>query len=103
MSRWEWNYEQFGDLLQGPEMQALMADRIDKARAAAEGMAQDFRVTGDYAGSFQTEVKVEDTNSGRRAVGHLRNTSDHALAVEYGNGRSHKPHHVLGKSIDYMR
>lgn len=105
--RWRWNYEEMGDLLCGPEMQALMGDRIDKAAAHARAIAPVGDPASDphpglYRDSFETSVSVERTLSGRRAVGRLRNNATYAAAVEYGNGKV-KAHHVLGRSIDLMR
>jgi hypothetical protein len=38
--KWNWDYQGFGELLCGPEMQALMEGRIDKvAERAARGIA----------------------------------------------------------------
>lgn len=104
--RWRWNYETFGELLCGPEMQALMGDRIDKAAGAARAMAPVGGAKdphpGLYRDSFETSVGVEHTNSGRRAVGRLRNNAPYAAAIEYGNGNV-QAHHVLSRAIDLMR
>lgn len=98
--RWDWNYEGFGELLCGPEMEALMSGLIDKAGAAAEAIAPEW--TGTYKRSFETEHGVKETLSGRRAYGTLRNTAPYAASVEYGNA-TFKAHHVLGRAIDHMR
>jgi len=105
--RWKWDYTAFGELLCGPEMQSLMGDRIDKAAAHARAIAPVGDAAHDphpglYRDSFSTDVSVERTLSGRRAVGRLRNNAPYAAAVEYGNGRV-QAHHVLARSLDLMQ
>ena len=100
---WDWDYEGFGELLQGPEMEAEMHAQAEAIRDRAVAIAPE--VTGDYRRSFEVSSGVEATMTGRRAVARVTNTSDHALAVEYGRGgRSgtpgHKPHYPLTRALD---
>jgi hypothetical protein len=103
---WDWDYEGFGDLLQGSEMLALMREQAEaiEARAVALSPVGEER-NGHYVERFKVTSGVEDTHTGRRAVARVTNTSDYALDVEYGSGgRSgrpgHKPHHPLTRALD---
>lgn len=99
---WKWNYEAFGDLLSGPEMQALMAKKIDAAAEAAKAMAPVGDGPDHYREHFHVETGVADINGGRRAYGRLSNDSPHAAAVEFGNRRA-PAQHVLLRATDHMR
>jgi len=101
---WKWDYRGFGELLCGPEMEALMGKKITRAEEAAKAIAPigDGVPDGHYAESFETETGVTETLSGRRAYGRLTNTSPHAAAVEFGNRRA-PAQHVLLRAIDSMR
>lgn len=95
----------FRQIATSPEMRAALKEVAEKAKAIAEGLAQDFRVTGDYADSFEiTEdtVRWDGEYPGPRAAASLVNTSDHAAAVEWGNDHSHKTHRVLGRTLDML-
>jgi hypothetical protein len=94
----------------GPEVAAAVLAVVEKAKAIAEGLSIDFVETGDYIGSFEASVEIQElpaagrSPSHRAAVGLLVNTSDHAVAVEYGfKGRSDAPtrkaHRVLGRTL----
>lgn len=94
-----------------PEMSAVVGRIAERGKEIAEDLSQDFRRTGEYASSFETAVEIQRDPVGRhpheRAVGLLRNTSDHAAAVEFGyEGRSGDPgssaHHVLGRMLDAL-
>lgn len=97
MSRWDWDYEAFGELLCGPEMQGLMGEIVARHADVARAIAPEY--TGHYRDSFKTEVRVEQTNEGRRAVGHSINTADYAASVEYGN-KTFQAHHVMVRALD---
>lgn len=99
--RLEWDYAAFGELLAGPEMQGLMAEKIKAAEVAAKALAP--VDDGEYLASFTTETGVRAGVDGTsRAYGTLRNTAGHAAAVEFGN-RKTKAQHVLLRAIDAMR
>lgn len=72
-----------------------------KGKGLAEAMAADFTVSGDYAASFnvRTDTVKLTTREGTHDVvaAILENTSDHALAVEFGNAHDGAAHHVLGR------
>lgn len=101
---WKWDYEGFGALLCGPEMEALMGQKIARAEDAAKAIApvDDGTPGGHYRDKFQTETGVAEMGGGRRAYGRLTNTSPHAAAVEWGNRRA-PAQHVLLRSIDHMQ
>lgn len=87
------------------EMHEVLQQVVERAKGIAEGLAQDFRVTGDYADSFvvaDSTIAWEGEYPGPRAVGILLNTSDHAVAVEFGNQHDHRPHRVLGRTLVLM-
>lgn len=90
----------------GGELRAAVVAVAEKGKAVGEGLAQDFRVTGDYAASFEvTSATVRlDTSAGSHdvAAGVLTNTSDHAAAVEWGNEHDHRAHRVLGRILDRL-
>lgn len=89
-----------------PELHAALAEVAEKAKTIAEGLAQDFRRSGDYASSFTvtpTTVLWEGRFSGPRAAARLENTSDHAAAVEWGNRHSTESHRTLGRTLDALK
>lgn len=98
----------FKEIVNGPEIAAALETLVQEAKTIAEGLAQDFRVTGQYADSFETSVQVEPVAKGpARLVGRLTNTAPYAAAVEYGyQGRSEaegsKAHHVLKRTLDAL-
>lgn len=113
--KWSWHYEDFGALLRGPELRAVLKDAAEKGKAAAEAIAprgddNDWLTEpvpsphpGLYAESFETSEGTEALRSGG-VVGcaRLTNTAPYATAVEYGNGRG-QAHHVLSRALDAMR
>jgi hypothetical protein len=100
--------EAFDEILNGPEIKAALEAITEKAKGIAEGLSQDFRVTGEYADSFETSVEVESVAKGSdRLVGRLTNTAPYAAAVEYGyEGRADEPgqsaHHVLKRTLEAL-
>lgn len=85
-------------------VRAVCVFEAERAKAIAEGFAQDFKITGEYADSFEVTsatVPVETAEGPHEAAaGILVNTSDHAAAVEWGNSHDHRPHRVLGRTLD---
>jgi hypothetical protein len=113
--RWRWNFNEFGDLLRGPEVRALLVEKADKAKAAAEAIAptggpEDWTTDpvpsphpGLYRESFRTEDGVTTNVQGERVgFARLTNTAPYATAVEYGN-RKGNAHHVLSRALDSAR
>jgi hypothetical protein len=114
VSGWTWHYDEMGELLRGPEIRALLVDRIEKAKDMAEAIAprgddNDWLTDpvpgphpGLYRDSFATDDGVmTDIKGGRVGYARLTNSAPYAVAVEYGNGKA-QAHHVLGKAIDAM-
>lgn len=86
------------------EIRAAVTAKAKEAEAVAKSLASEITVTGEYEASFN--VRTEDveltTGFGAHAVaaGILENTAPHAAAVEWGNARDHRPHHILSRAID---
>lgn len=102
------NFAGFRAAINGPEVRAMLRAEAEKAKTVAEGLSQDFRVTGEYASSFETSiVEVTDVGSGTRPAARLTNTAGYAAAVEWGfEGRAAEPtrsaHHVLKRTLDAL-
>jgi hypothetical protein len=94
------NFKAFGrEVLTAAFMKADMDARAKRALAEAESIAP--HDTGEYAASFEAGSEIRKGQGARRAVGYLRNTSDHAEFVEYGS--EHTPaYHVLARSLNAM-
>lgn len=94
----------------GVEVRAALAAEAERAKSIAVGLAQEFRVTGEYADSFEvTDDTIDWTGEypGPRAAARLTNTAPYAAAVEWGyEGRSDAPsssaHHVLKRTLDAL-
>jgi hypothetical protein len=93
----------FQEAALGPEIRAALQAIGEKAKATAEALAQDFRVSGDYASSFVLSESSSIQGRNRRAMVQLENTSPHAAAVEWGNAHDHRAHRVLGRTLDSLR
>lgn len=100
----------FKAMANGPELHAACTAAAEKAKAIAVGLAQEFRVTGEYADSFEVTDETVDWHGeypGPRAAGRLTNTAPYAAAVEWGHeGREDEPgqsaHHVLARTLDAL-
>lgn len=90
----------------GEEIRAAVTAEAEKAKGIAVGLAQDFRVTGEYADSFEVSTKTTNLKTGfgshEVAAGVVTNVAPYAAAVEYGNARDHRPHHVLTRTLDSL-
>lgn len=103
--KWTWKYENFGELLRGPEVRAELVAKAERVKSAAESIAP----VGDpkwdpHPGLYKASFGVDDgvmANIEGHEVGFARvtNHAPHATAVEYGNGLT-PPHHTLGKALD---
>lgn len=110
MAKFNPSYVGLGELLASPEMQAAMHDKAAKIADAARSISPVGPVAGDehdhYIDEFTVSSGVRDVPT-RRAYGRVENNSDHAAAVEWGNGRTGPKtidaHHVLGRAIDLAR
>lgn len=86
-------------------MRDALKQIAERGKTIAEGLAQDFRITGEYADSFEvTDETVEWTGlyPGPRAAVNLTNTAPYAAGVEWGNAHDHKPHRVLARTADML-
>lgn len=98
MASYTHDYEGLGRLLKSVQMQAMVAARAERVEAAAIVNAP-VGETGEYKASFESEVGISKNGTRARAV--VRNTSGHALFVEYGNGTEKAPgHRTLGRALD---
>lgn len=93
------DYAGMGEYLRGAEMRAMVAERGEAVKAAAEAMAP-FRAQDPgphYKDCFDMKVGVREGEH-PRACATVFNTSDHALDVEFG--RYHTPRYrILGKAL----
>lgn len=84
---------------------AVMAE-AERAKGIAEGLAEEFKVTGEYAASFEVTSETQSLSTGygshEVAAGVLTNSSEHAAAVEWGNARDHRPHHTLAHTLEAL-
>lgn len=87
----------------GPEIRAAVKAEAERAKGVAEGLAEDFRVTGNYADSFEVSDSTTELRTGFGshpvATGVLTNISEHAAAVEWGNEHMRRPHRVLARTL----
>ena len=102
-------------ILTSPAMKAVLLAVVTEGKKHAESIAP--RRTGDYASKFDTSVDERVDTGGKypgrkRAQASLENTSEHALAVEFGTEPSisagvyhpgSKAHRTLGKTQAAMR
>jgi hypothetical protein len=104
------SYSGLGELLFSPEMQAAMHAKAKKIAETAAATSPVGPLTDSerqrYIDSWRVESGVRDEPS-RRAVARVINDSDHAAAVEFGNGRTSRktiePHYTLTRAIDAAR
>lgn len=94
-----------GEMLRSAEMQADMRRRAENVAQTARAIAPVGPETGGthYRDSFEVSSGVRPGETGR-AYGRVTNDSDHAAAIEFGNGRTRRqtiaPQHVLGKALN---
>lgn len=104
-----------GQMMATPEMDALMMKTATDAIPYAEFIAPDAAPYGiGYVDKFEVQGPHRRRISGAtRSTADLANTSDHAIAVEWGtdegldkNGRKHgrtPAHHVLAQVADHIK
>lgn len=95
-------------LATGPEIRKVTTAVAEKAKAYAVSISpRDDDEGAHYQDSFVVEeITVLDVGRAGaiRAGAALRNTVDHAAAVEWGNdGNGNKAHRVLGRTLDHLR
>lgn len=94
------------EILNSPEVGALLLGIINEGKAFAEAASADFAVSGHYAASFETALAIETHGTEKPHTAQtatLRNTADYAVQVEYGIGGSHdaetgSAHNVLRRT-----
>jgi hypothetical protein len=93
------SYKGIGQLLCADFIVAEMRRRAEKVKAVAEATAPDATPLGvGYKYEFEIESGVRKRKT-KRAFARVRNTSPHALYVEFGGGNTPK-HRTLGKALD---
>lgn len=110
MGSFQPNPRGLGELLASERMQAGMRALAEKGAEAARATSPIGPMTDEekehYVESWSVSSGVRDLPT-RRAYGRISNSSDHAAAVEFGNGRTSpktiEPHHVLTRAIDAIR
>lgn len=103
------------ELAKSAEMHMMLIDKGFEAKTFAISISPDAAPIGEgYIASFEVDgAKYETYNGFKRAVVHLKNTSDHAWYVERGTDRSAGPsagtpspfgrgHHVFSRTIDFL-
>lgn len=89
------DYAGLGEFLKSPDMEAAMLKRAEVVKAAAIAIAPDQPPYGaGYIAAFEVVGGVDD----ERAYAIVKNTSPHALAVEFGRGNTPR-HRTLGKAL----
>jgi hypothetical protein len=98
-SYYEHNYSNFGrEVLRSDFMRQQMRDRAYAVLLAAQSLAP--VETGEYLRSFQltTGIRATGRRGARRVYARVTNTSDHAMAVEFGWGKTPR-YRVLGHAL----
>lgn len=97
------NRKGIAEIAMGPRLaEAVLSVCEDRAKPYAISISPtSSRVHKHYVESFDVSLGTATIRSLRRVAGILANTSDHALAVEWGNAHS-KGHNVLGKTLSHL-
>lgn len=93
-------------LANGPEIRKVTTTVAEKAKAYAESISPRDADAGEHYqdGFVLDDVTVLDVGRFPRAGTALRNTVEHAAAVEWGNqANGNTAHRVLGRTLDYLR
>lgn len=93
------DYAGMGEFLRGADMLAMVAQHGEAVKARAEAIAPfDASDPGPhYKDSFELEVAVRPGKH-PRACATVKNTSDHAFYIEFGNSKTPR-HRTLGKAL----
>lgn len=103
--RYRHDYSGLRTLAVGAEMHQHLIDVAFEAKAFAVSISPDAPPYGEgYITAFEVDgVHTERHNGLRRAMAYLRNTSEHAVFVELGNGTGKaRGHHVLSRTADWI-
>jgi hypothetical protein len=84
------------------EVRAACVAEAARGMEIAIGLSAPFTKTGEYVASFAVTSEDVVVSGASRAAGVLTNNAPHAAAVEWGNERDHRPHHVLGLTLEAM-
>lgn len=99
------------ELAVGAEMHLMLIEKAIEAKAYAISISPDAPPYGEgYISSFEVDAGHTERVAGlKRAMAYLRNMSDHAVYVEYGNGHGttgvppyRDGFHVLGRTADWL-
>jgi hypothetical protein len=109
MSGWNPSRTGIGALLSSDMVRRELRRRADRVKEVAEATSPvgPERDGVHYRDAWEVTDGVRETPS-RRAYARVRNGSDHAAAVEFGNGRGGDPktidaHYVLTRAVDMLR
>lgn len=100
--RYSPSYAGVGELMKSEEMQAVVREAAERAKAYAESIAPAGDLAhdphpGEYKASFEVVVTDHGGKDGDRAEAQLINTSDHAVNVEWQDN-----YHVLARTADAL-
>jgi hypothetical protein len=95
--RYEMNIAGTNELMNGPEMVAVLRAAAEDGAVYAAGIAP--RDTSEYAEAFRVETATKAGPKHDRAEARLVNDSDHATMVEFVN---HGGERVLGRTVDHI-
>lgn len=99
MGQFKKSYAGIGELLKSPMMQKMVRGRAEKVLARAVATAPDQKPYGEgYIASFEIESGIKHVKTSR-AYARVKNTSPHALYVEFGGGNTPR-HRTLAKALD---
>lgn len=100
MASYKQSYKGVGELLNAGFIRAEMERRAAKVMARAKATAPDATPLGvGYTSSFEIEAGTKVSKKGtRRALARVKNTSPHAIYVEFG-GKNLDAHRTLGKAL----
>lgn len=102
-SRIKVNNTAFRAMAVGTEIRRAVTAIAIEAEGTAKGFAEDFAVTREYIDGIEatSETVRLDTEFGEHdvAAGVVTALSPHSAAVEWGNKRDRKAHHVLGRTL----
>lgn len=90
------NKKGIGQLMNAPEMVAVMRQVAESGIAYAESISPER--TGEYKGSFEVTAHDHGGLHSDRAEAQLINTSDHAVNVEWQDN-----YHVLSRTAEQLK
>lgn len=104
MARYVHDRQGLKDLAVSAAMHLMLIEKAFAAKEYAISISPDAPPYGEgYIASFEVDGSHTERIAGvRRAVAYVRNTSDHAIYVEAGNGRGGKAHHVLARTASWL-